>query len=100
LPPTTSPLSLHDALPISAPRCQLPEILYPHGPDCPLQSSRSAVVRRQRQVPVPTEQVAQGFQVFGRRNRGFLGIRSFVDVPVSRSEEHTSELQSRFDLVC
>src|SRR5207249_12294872 len=33
-----------------------------------------------------------------RRDRGFVDEGS--EVHVSRSEEHTSELQSRFDLVC
>src|SRR5205809_2488586 len=37
----------------------------------------------------------------GELDRGYaFGLRFFVDAPHQRSEEHTSELQSRLHLVC
>src|SRR5437868_15086719 len=83
--PTTkiSPLSLHDALPISEPRWQL---LRP---------------RRQRAGPsstaIPTPEPARRSQ---RRGPPSPIPRRFFAATTKRSEEHTSELQSRFDLVC
>src|SRR5438067_10053514 len=81
-PPTElSPLSLHDALPISRELAQLRAVAgEPDGAD-----------RR--------------FQHIGQQGHGC----SFTTAPAPdtiqmfgglRSEEHTSELQSRFDLVC
>src|SRR3712207_8580038 len=69
----------HDALPISrSPRCTLP-------------ASRSASRRR---APRPRRR--------GRRPRSAPGARRapLRRPPASRSEEHTSELQSRQYLVC
>src|SRR2546421_8013012 len=46
---------------------------------------------------------AHRFAVLGdraTRHRNALGREQFRDAPVARSEEHTSELQSRSDLVC
>src|SRR5207302_8459179 len=72
--PTTavSPLSLHDALPIS--RCHLGH-------------------RRQRGHQQENSDHAAGALV--RRH-----ARASVPIVVDRSEEHTSELQSRENLVC
>src|SRR5699024_12005264 len=83
-----SPLSLHDALPISAFVVYLPDVV--------LICERNAVGRwaaervpnpvgRALMVPIPYD--PQINTPFGRSR-------------ISRSEEHTSELQSRFDLVC
>src|SRR5699024_12554954 len=72
-PPSCSALSLHDALPISAP---------PLTPSAAAPSARGAG----RPCAAP-----------GRRGPGWAP-RSREGS--GRSEEHTSELQSRFDLVC
>src|SRR5438034_7695462 len=41
-----------------------------------------------------------GFRQFGFRQFGFKRFSRRLDRPRSRSEEHTSELQSHSDLVC
>src|SRR5207249_10084119 len=73
-PPTTRlyPLSLHDALPISDQRAA--------APGCAGGAHR-------------------GRQPRARLSRACPGAPGVVDLD-ERSEEHTSELQSRFDLVC
>src|SRR5207247_11217434 len=68
-PPRMSPLSLHDALPIS-----------------PVHTSLAARASDARDIGVENVEVHEQ----GRR----------VDRDILRSEEHTSELQSRVDLVC
>src|SRR5699024_12586368 len=90
-------LSLHDALPISAPEDGLIEQLmsdrwYRHGQTW-LQDPRAVT------ISVLTTQ-----QSVGARQWMYLHDEQ---TPVAvcglfglRSEEHTSELQSRFDLVC
>src|SRR5437868_10497567 len=72
-------LSLHDALPISA----------------------RARTRRERYRPVHRDTPADRPDYFPGRRRG-SGTRRPDRLPEfnRRSEEHTSELQSRFDLVC
>src|SRR5207249_6724363 len=85
-PPAISTLSLHDALPIScAPgsRGGLPQYLP-----------------RARAVPVP-----QGVGRRARRRPRSGGVCPSAGAQTGeragvRSEEHTSELQSRFDIVC
>src|SRR5699024_12418088 len=88
-PPPLSALSLHDALPISGP-----------GDGCAM-----APRRRGRRPPPP------GRPAGSSRHRGNRpGTTADAPRPPSahgtapwgaeRSEEHTSELQSRFDLVC
>src|SRR5699024_11369568 len=80
-PPTTElfPLSLHDALPIS-PQASVADWI--EG-------------ARLRTLPAAIAPVAAG-----------TGVAAAIDAVVwwkaalARSEEHTSELQSRFDLVC
>src|SRR5207249_9801836 len=78
--PDTYTLSLHDALPISAPRHSRPA--GRSGDD----AGRGPCQRR----PIGWE---GGRKSTGPRRRPGQGRRG-------RSEEHTSELQSRFDLVC
>src|SRR5690606_40078315 len=82
--PHLSPLSLHDALPIShAPRPPRPSA--PHaGPSRPGGAGRGARPRR-------------GGPRGHRRRPARVGRRERA---VRRSEEHTSELQSRENLVC
>src|SRR5699024_11255201 len=83
-PPARPPLSLHDALPISGP----PVRPRRSGARCP-------APRVRRCSPSPA-----------RAPRGRTGGRRCASTPTPaatgspRSEEHTSELQSRFDLVC
>src|SRR5699024_12534167 len=89
-PPTSArlPVSLHDALPISAspPRT------------CPISSSGTT-------APVPTPaRRAPGWGCPSPRpsssSTGSALEDGLGDGQPQRSEEHTSELQSRFDLVC
>src|SRR5699024_12172909 len=78
-------LSLHDALPISAVSLLGPARVagwLAHRQGC--SSSRLLCWSRSRHLPL------------GRRRRRQVRSDEFS----SRSEEHTSELQSRFDIVC
>src|SRR5699024_12276760 len=79
-PPETHPLSLHDALPIFG------------GPR--KMGSRGKRHGGRGGADAPAD-CAYPWCLFGY----FLGIQK-VTRPAGRSEEHTSELQSRFDLVC
>src|SRR5207249_6716065 len=84
-PPTyTSSLSLHDALPICV-------LLLPR--DLKAGERRPVVVCQHGLEGLPADTItddpkASGYSAY----KGFAGRL--------RSEEHTSELQSRFDLVC
>src|SRR5207249_12265707 len=71
--PTPCSLSLHDALPISS------------APSSMLSSAEPSC------RPYPSQT---------RRAMPQLHLKFLEDLPLPRSEEHTSELQSRFDLVC
>src|SRR5207249_10422797 len=80
-PPALYPLSLHDALPIS-----------------PILVATIAI------NPAPSPKTS-GFCTYSRRTAApklasAVGPRVPTNPLVFRSEEHTSELQSRFDLVC
>src|SRR3712207_7730798 len=79
-------LSLHDALPISCRQRNRMRRTLLFGDRTPLPCSRCAVPRRVRQR--------------GLRRRGSLAVTQSVDADDERSEEHTSELQSRQYLVC
>src|SRR5699024_12671414 len=85
-PPATYTLSLHDALPISAP-------ILPWGPfttqSCELHPLRCLVIRLIIFVV--------SFDIY---NTYLFSIYYEEWWSFYRSEEHTSELQSRFDLVC
>src|SRR5207249_5505399 len=85
-----SPLSLHDALPISRHTCRL----------CREAAARAGATGTAGTEPLGADGSSPGHR--GLRHaapqrhgavRGILAQRP-------RSEEHTSELQSRFDLVC
>src|SRR5699024_12862562 len=80
--------SLHDALPI------FPGIsaFFPPHASCRTFSSISLSKRNRTQIsgsflPAPIK-------------RSWTDPRFWPIIPIRRSEEHTSELQSRFDLVC
>src|SRR5207249_12270045 len=85
-PPHPSPLSLHDALPISGtaffgcatyPACSWTSSYRPLSEPCPSCGGTRV-------------------ELDGRRQH----CLKHQGPPPRRSEEHTSELQSRFDLVC
>src|SRR5699024_12104902 len=85
-----SPLPLHDALPISRPMspARLPRMPQPR-PTTPPRPQPQPLRRRSRP--------AQGTSpTFPKSSKDSYGKR----LSRRRSEEHTSELQSRFDLVC
>src|SRR5207249_11564051 len=84
-------LSLHDALPIC------PEN---HCGSPPEEATRLAFAMTPRLADMRGAETAEGS--FGSRPGHFLVTPALpVRNPASaRSEEHTSELQSRFDLVC
>src|SRR5690606_40534360 len=87
-PPVTHPLSLHAALPISLPArraARRGECLAIAATAWP--APRSS---HRRQPPSPEHCVS------GRHR----SIPAAAPVPPGRSEEHTSELQSRENLVC
>src|SRR5207247_7240960 len=96
----TSPLSLHDALPIS----RISDAGAETGPH-PILSDRA--VRHALLLATPRQRIVDTL-LFGRARAGTaeipIGWAAYGLVqdgydPV-RSEEHTSELQSRVDLVC
>src|SRR5690606_40963273 len=85
-PACSDTLSLHDALPISASRVRPPRQMRPRA--IPYSLASSSASRPLRPMPSPWKAYNNGISVPypspGRR----------------RSEEHTSELQSRENLVC
>src|SRR5206468_5211520 len=96
LAPATShlyTLSLHDALPIfggTRDRFAGPDD-YRSDWHVSMRSGRTRFFERGRHP----------FQVLGRGNHVSISAsRSHREGPLKRSEEHTSELQSRSDLVC
>src|SRR5207249_10714769 len=84
-PTDTYTLSLHDALPI---------FLQGAGDD--LGRRRGVAVHQHDERRLGRDRVAGGVQ----RLRRDPAPAQRHDLAVARSEEHTSELQSRFDLVC
>src|SRR5206468_11145256 len=93
-PPTTeiSTLSLHDALPIYIPN---PASLIESDIVGPVIGAGAEFVPLQQQI------VQQAGRAEPERRRMQPGCaRHLVDHHQVRSEEHTSELQSRSDLVC
>src|SRR5207249_11038409 len=87
-------LSLHDALPISGPD----RPLHAEGPRYGIRLSGAAVVGPEGRA------LLRAAAPRGASNRRESIASSWVRIvsgaTVRRSEEHTSELQSRFDLVC
>src|SRR5699024_12062734 len=85
-PPRTYTLSLHDALPISA-EADLTDLV--------LESFSKASALAPRRWIIDSTPEAFGVVDEQRLTQALLAASCS-----SRSEEHTSELQSRFDLVC
>src|SRR5207249_9685260 len=98
-PPTPSPLSLHDALPIS--RAQGARA---GGPPASQGEGRARVrPRRGWTLGGGAPSSVRQQEPRDRRDESGQGNREDPrpdDASGYRSEEHTSELQSRFDLVC
>src|SRR5206468_6884337 len=99
-PAVPYPLSLHDALPISGSRNQIlgdaMSILARsvHAPS----GNSPFFIRVKRSRFSPMERLRNGLSLPGRS--GTPRYLSMSSDERSRSEEHTSELQSRSDLVC
>src|SRR5699024_12881730 len=86
-PPPPSTLSLHDALPIYLPLPYHPTVWHYWRP-FPCSVKPVAIVY--------CDFISHHFTPFSKSSIRWLATLIFS----SRSEEHTSELQSRFDLVC
>src|SRR5699024_12306725 len=87
-PSTLSPLPLHDALPISrSPAAQRLQVVELESPTTQVELD----VEGEAGVAAGQHEAVAGIPV---------GVGGVVPHHLLRSEEHTSELQSRFDLVC
>src|SRR5207249_9723424 len=96
-PPLLYTLSLHDALPISARVRRENEIVVARMH----QHFVGASNRQVRHEPVPGGAVVEGDEESKLSRRvEQVAIDGIQPDGIHRSEEHTSELQSRFDLVC
>src|SRR5206468_10591171 len=90
----TSTLSLHDALPISLGRANVIVVTRRRAAVAESRALAGRIAARWPAAVVATVQLALD---------GLAGLRSGRRVALAalaRSEEHTSELQSRSDLVC
>src|SRR5204862_1377415 len=90
VPPYPYPLSLHDALPISDPLTFVLDYLGPKG----FWTFRSSVMEKGFRMAL-LMLGAMGMWKLIQSEKRHVGV-----MLASRSEEHTSELQSRRDLVC
>src|SRR5699024_12539860 len=89
----TSPISLHDALPILIVATSSRGRPRPHGHH----HYPQPIVRDEMVVDRPIRRpFRHGLSANARSRRG----QCLADAGITRSEEHTSELQSRFDVVC
>src|SRR5690606_40066232 len=94
------PLSLHDALPIYKVLLLTESIFSMDGDAAPLVSLAELAQRYDAGLVVDE---AHAVGVYGPRGGGLieeLELQSQVLAKLGRSEEHTSELQSRENLVC
>src|SRR5207249_11918125 len=97
-PPAIHPLSLHDALPILTDQNSTAVARICQRLDgIPLALELAAVRVRALGVEQIASRLDDRFDLLSGPSRG--SIPRHVTLK-SRSEEHTSELQSRFDLVC
>src|SRR5207248_11227523 len=97
--PATYPLSLHDALPISMRSGDGPyaaRITDWIARNAPLR--RHVLDRLRREGPLPLS-AFEDRSVHSWTSSGWNADRN-VSQMLARSEEHTSELQSPYDLVC
>src|SRR5206468_12592599 len=96
-PPTTNtyPLSLHDALPISTPAAFAAQALVMAQPDIEVLTA-PALARAASSLDMAAYSLAATPAAFAAP----LFYWDGDDDEEIRSEEHTSELQSRSDLVC
>src|SRR5206468_10094751 len=99
-PPALYTLSLHDALPIwksSSPPCRAPLPTELHIPA----TVQGVLAARIDRLAPEEKDLLQQLAVIGREFPLSL-LRHVIPQPEDelRSEEHTSELQSRSDLVC
>src|SRR5207248_10742126 len=96
-PPQLYPLSLHDALPISP----LAVDRRAQDPLAPLKAFLNGSKLRvmvAAESPGRRETMASYFAEYGLKPAAAASFEQFQASP--RSEEHTSELQSPYDLVC
>src|SRR5690606_41296739 len=92
-------VSLHDALPISAPPSLFASVVFPHV-DVPTRDARQMIRTKVALKDAVTQWGNIAGLVAGLYSNDYQLIgRSMHDVLI-RSEEHTSELQSRENLVC
>src|SRR5690606_41296169 len=89
LPPATAPLSLHDALPI----------LGHHRVDDRLVGWQDVMPTLLDLAGVPIPPSVEGLSMVGEQRRAYF-YGEIDEGAMARSEEHTSELQSRENLVC
>src|SRR5207249_10932527 len=89
-------LSLHDALPIYF----RSDVL--HWQKLQICGQKGICVYSQKGCPGPRsrKRVAQISRTCSPLSHTVSGMKPRIEVSLMRSEEHTSELQSRFDLVC
>src|SRR5699024_11764057 len=95
---STHTLSLHDALPISSWNCT--DERGPAHARAPARPVGGSLVRADGEtlgIAVADGGLLPVVHRFEERHRRDVGL---ADGVVERSEEHTSELQSRFELVC
>src|SRR5207248_10745904 len=95
-PTAISTLSLHDALPIYPPGLAGTVVVVDQPRISPSEKSWLESALQDDSSPIPVENYAiarPGLERYAILNA------EFADSP-SRSEEHTSELQSPYDLVC
>src|SRR5699024_12041725 len=100
-PPPTNiyTLSLHDALPISNNIANANTPGY-KADQATLRAFPELLIQQMGSKSIPTK---NGFNLPISQPIGTLNTGAYVHEMIpnySRSEEHTSELQSRFDLVC
>src|SRR5207249_7258659 len=91
-PPRPSPLSLHDALPILT-RNDGDSMTIDFLPPADLRGARTWAIDEPTIIAMYMNNRAVESLTSGRMDDAYWWARE-------RSEEHTSELQSRFDLVC
>src|SRR5699024_12490446 len=96
LPPVPYALSLHDALPIYVLEAEMPVDTRTHQPFGLLHGGASAALAETLGSMAGFMMTRDGQCVVGTE----LNATHHRPVSDGRSEEHTSELQSRFDLVC